>query len=78
VVFFNFIFDLETTKLQRRQALKVLAIASTVLVALIILVIAYDQSKFISFLILRTGGRLTENQLIEMVFYQLIKIFIIS
>jgi hypothetical protein len=52
VVFFNFIFDLETTKLQRRQALKVLAIASTVLVALIILVIAYDQSKFISFLIL--------------------------
>ena len=29
-------------------------------------------------LIFLTGGRLTENQLIEIVFYQLIKIFIIS
>jgi hypothetical protein len=36
------------------------------------------EQKLLILLALLTGGRLTENQLIEIVFYQLIKIFIIS
>jgi hypothetical protein len=44
--------------------------------------ISYDQmfaeKQVPVYLVKQTGGRLTENQLIEIVFFQLIVIFIIS